>query len=153
MTWTYAPDFTTSRDKIRLEIGDTDTTDQLLSDEEIAYFAGKYSVSTESGLLLAAARCCEAIAAELARRVDISRSLGGEKIDKKAHQAYEHYQTLTTTLREKAVAVAGVSPFAGGISRDSKDTYEEDSDRVEPAFTRELHEGPNTRRGNDRDAY
>lgn len=42
MTWTYGGDPTASaRDEVRFLIGDTDTTDQLLSDEEIAYCISK----------------------------------------------------------------------------------------------------------------
>jgi len=42
MTWTYggAPGTTTSatrRDAVRLLVGDTDTTDQQITDEEIAF--------------------------------------------------------------------------------------------------------------------
>lgn len=31
-------------------------------------------------------------------------------------------------------------PFAGGISRASKDTYEDDSDRVKPRFTKTVND-------------
>ncbi len=34
--------------------------------------------------------------------------------------------------------------FVGGISEDSKDTYEDDSDRVVPRFSRDMHDFPGT---------
>ena len=37
-----------------------------------------------------------------------------------------------------------VSPYAGGISVSDKETQEEDTDRVVPAFNRTLHTHPGT---------
>jgi hypothetical protein len=36
MTWSYGPNFSQDKDKIRAEIGDVTSTDPILSDEEIA---------------------------------------------------------------------------------------------------------------------
>ena len=37
MAWTYSTALTADKDKVRFLIQDTDTDDQLLADEEIAY--------------------------------------------------------------------------------------------------------------------
>ena len=73
MTWTYSGDpSANARDAIRFLIGDTDTTDQLLSDEEIAWVnteaSGTPTATTD--LYDAAYRCCLTIAAKLARQAD-----------------------------------------------------------------------------------
>lgn len=116
MTWTYAstaPE-ATSRDMIRLAIGDTSSSDQILTDEEVAAL----------GSPAAAAR---AAAAEFARRV--GKSVGNLRLE--AQQRFEHYMTLTQYLE----AYSGGVPYAGGISVDDKQTVAENTDRVEPAIS------------------
>src|SRR5262245_53369106 len=64
MSWTYTPGNvgTVDRDWIRLQIGDIDTNDQLLSNEEIDGV-----LTREVRRDLAAVRCCEEIAAKFSR--------------------------------------------------------------------------------------
>ena len=66
MTWTYDPATmaTNARDQIRFELGDTDTDDQLLQDEEIDYAYAAQS----SDLWGTVARCARAISFKLARQ-------------------------------------------------------------------------------------
>ena len=63
MSWTYTDPNTSDRDKIRFLIGDTDSTDPLLSDEEIAF------TLTEAGgsVYQAGHDSCYAIAAKFSR--------------------------------------------------------------------------------------
>ena len=108
MTWTYNGDPASSAlSAIRFLIGDTDTADQLVTDEEIAW------LNTESGdtptsltaLYKASAAAARAIAAKF------------------------------SPLAAQAAADAGVPiPFAGGISVADKTNREADTDRVEPFF-------------------
>lgn len=71
MTWTYTGDPNVSqRDSIRFLIGDTDTTDQLVNDEEIAW------VLTDTDSIYQAAHdLCTVIAAKFAR-LATSKSVG-----------------------------------------------------------------------------
>ncbi len=71
MTWTYTGDPNVSdRDRIRFLIQDTDTTDQLVSDEEIAW------ALTEAGSIYQTAHdLCTIIAAKFARMAT-SKSVG-----------------------------------------------------------------------------
>ena len=131
MTWTYdsSDPGATSRDWIRLRIGDTDTNDQLLADEEIAAW-----VSSFGSKQLAAAVCCDSIAAKYARRVDSTHG----KVKISWSQLADRYMQLAEELREEAATdLSGVGPWAGSISIADKDTQVEDTDRVAPMFGRD----------------
>ncbi len=135
MTWTYAGDpSANNRDEVRFLVGDTDTTDQLITDEEIAY-----AVAEESSNRGAAALVARAIAASFARRAD--RSVGDLKVSYK--QRYDNYIALATSLESKA-AVSDPVPFAGGISVSNKDALQDDTDRVKPSIARGLHDNTNS---------
>jgi hypothetical protein len=72
VTWTYTGDPNVSdRDKVRFLIGDTDTTDQLLSDEEIAWALD----NTDDSIYQAAHDLCVSLAAKFAR-LATSKSVG-----------------------------------------------------------------------------
>ena len=95
MTWTYsAVDLSTDLAKVRREIGDVDTTDQLLSDEEI-----DYALDDEGTVLGAAARAAEMIAASFAR--DFNWTADGTSVHK--HERAAHYAALAGQLRRRSV--------------------------------------------------
>lgn len=125
MTFTYAStDLSTDLAKIRRRIGDVDSADQLLADEEI-----NAASSASSGIQYAAALCCEWIAAGFARKVD--KSVGPLSIT--LHQKYDQYIALSSLLRLEGAM--NTLPHAGGISISEKATAETDTDRVPPSFT------------------
>ena len=132
MSWTYTGDPSASNgDAIRYLVGDTDVSDQLVSDEEIAF-----SLAQEPGIYFAAATVADAIAAKFARQVEKavgSLRLGGQ-------QKHQHYLDLASRLRRKART--SVAPYCGGISQADKDNNSADTDRVDPFFTRDLHHHP-----------
>lgn len=129
MTWTYSTALTADRDKVRIAIGDTATADQQFSDEEIAYF-----LTVNTTVRGAAIVAVEALIAKYSRQTD--RKVG--PLDVSASQRVKGYQALLATLRAREATAA--SPFAGGISINSKQTYEEDDDLVQPAFFRGLQD-------------
>lgn len=136
MTWTYAaaPDTTTAagkRDAIRILIGDTDTTDQLLSDEAISFFIGQ-----EPGVYHAGAQAASAIAATFARQAD--KAVGDLRLS--ASQQAIAYRELAKDLKRRAVSTAGI--WSGGISIADKQAREDDTDRAFPFFSRRLHAVP-----------
>jgi len=117
MAWTYSGDPTASnKDAVRFEIGDTDTNDQLLTDEEIVY-----ALSVESRIYGAAARCCEALARKFARQADFT--LGPQHVA--ASQRSEAFARLGRDLKSRIASSA--PPYMGGP---------EDVDG--PAFKRDL---------------
>jgi len=107
MAWTYNPALlsTSPLMQLRLEIGDTDSTDQLLADEEIAY-----AITVEATLNGTQARCCDIIARKFARLT--SNTLGPSKIE--AQQKYEHYRREATRLRKMDIMLN--APFVSGTT-------------------------------------
>lgn len=140
MTWTYTESPATSdRDWVRFEIGDTDTTDQLLSDEEIA------SLITDRGSKEAAAlAAAEGLAAQFARKV--TKAVGDLRIN--YSDLAKQYRELAKSLKTKA-GLRKARPIAGGISISRKDTVEADTDRVKPWAERDQFRHPEL---NDDDA-
>ena len=135
MTWTYNSDVSTDRDKVRLLIGDKDTNDQLLSDEEIDFV-----ITQQPNVYYSAAQCCETIAGKFGR--DVSTTLEGMSIAKR--QRFENYLNMANQLRTMAMRVAPSKPFAASIDKDDKEaySYHENSNLVQPNFEIEMHDHP-----------
>lgn len=132
--WTYDLGLTKAKDQIRLLIGDTESTDPLLQDEEITFHA-----NGQSGLYRQAAACARAIAGTFSRRVD--RSVGQLKLS--SGQQAKAYHDLAQSLMRQAARQDAV-PYAGGLSISDKEGVEDNTDRVKPAFTRETGDVPGT---------
>lgn len=137
MTWTYdgAPgtgSTAAERDAVRFLVGDTDSSDPLVTDEEIGY-----ALDTEGGINPAAAVAARAIAAKFSRQAD--KEVGDLSI--KLSQKAAAYTTLAKKLTAQSAIKLAV-PFAGGISIASKKTFETNTDRVEPSFYRDMHDYP-----------
>lgn len=87
---------------------------------------------------LAAVYCAESIAATYSRQADTRN----EGLDVAASQRAAAFQRLAAQLRWRAGALAGM--FVGGRSKQTKDDREEDSDYVQPSFTRTQDDYPGT---------
>lgn len=120
----------TDNEKIRLMIGDTDSSDYLIDDDELDYIT-----SVESNVVHAAIDCCRIIIAKMARYVDSKRGRTWER----ASQITEHYKGIMVTLTQRAT-VSTNSLYAGGIRISDKDGYEADTDRVKPSFKKGMHD-------------
>lgn len=117
MAWTYSGNPASSdRDEVRFLIGDTDSKDQLLSDDELDYIL---SVIPDPGAsyhnLKAASSACEAIAAKLSKVTD--KSVGSLSIS--YSQRRQHYVDLAKDLAARATSSAasgspGVPVLGGG---------------------------------------
>lgn len=127
MTWTYDPtDLSTDLAKVRRNIGDTNTKDQGLSDEEInSYLDGGSSV--DQATLLSA----QALYAKWIRDVDRS-NLGMSASRRSKADALK--MLIDSYLAPRVGRRA--TPFLGGVSQDSKDTLESDSDFIQPRTRR-----------------
>lgn len=135
MTWTYGGDpAANARDAIRFLIGDTDTTDQLLTDEEIAW-VNTESSGTSTGttaLYDAAYRCCLTIASKLAREAD--KQIGDLSVS--MSQRAKAYREQAASLKELSGREGGVPiPYAGGITISDKEVDEENSDLFRSWFS------------------
>ena len=80
---------TDDTDKVRLLIGDTDSDDWLLSDDEVDFF-----ITEHSDLNIAAAAAAEAIAASFARGYDFATD--GQSFNRS--QRVQHYLDLAAKL-------------------------------------------------------
>ena len=139
MTWTYDPtDLSTSRAQVRFRCGDTNTNEQLLTDEEIAYI-----LSVQDAILLAAAQACDAIWAKLSRETDRS-NLG---MSSSRSQQVQHYKDLAKQLRDEHKATEGDrAPVVGGtftgISKNERDSLRQDTDYIRPRAETDLWDNP-----------
>jgi len=128
MAWTYGGDpSANARDAIRFLIGDTDTTDQLLSDEEIAWVNSEASgtATGTTALYDAAYRCCLTIASKLAREAD--KQIGDLSVS--MSQRAKAYREQAASLKALSGREGGVPiPYAGGITISDKEIDEENSD-------------------------
>lgn len=115
---------------VRLLLGDTDTTDQQLQDEEI-YFALSL---TSDNIYSAALWACNSLSSKYARLVDTQ--LDGV-LEARYSTLSKQYSTLATSLEQVANKYSGGSlgVSAGGISVTTVDAKNTDPDRVKPAFT------------------
>ena len=129
MTWSYGGDPSANdKDQIRFMIGDTDTDDQLLSDEEIAG-----AVTIYGNQLAAAISCCYAIAATFARKADTANTAG---LRVSASQRYRQYKDLAEQLRTQNAldAAMGATIWIGGAEQSDVDAMNESSTYVQPQF-------------------
>jgi len=123
VSWSYSGDPSSSdRDAVRFAIGDTDTNDQQLTDEEIDYLLGLYPTVNECAIA-----CVDSLIAKYARLV--SQSVGAISIS--YGERLSNYKTLLGRLSRKR---GRLIPFAGGTTISGKDTADEDTDRDPPKF-------------------
>ena len=131
MTWTYSGDpSANSKDLVRFLIHDTDTTAQLLTDEEINGL-----LTIEGSARGAAILAAGSLSARFGRKA--SMSVGDLSINYGSIASF--YHGLMLSLRRE-LACSSASPYAGGQSIADKDAKEEDDDRVKPSFRRDLHD-------------
>jgi hypothetical protein len=99
-TWTYSSDFTTTRDQIRVMVGDVDSTDPLLNDSEIAQ-----AYALEGSVLDGAILAAQWAAAKMARDPDTNF----DGISTKRSQ--RHAMMLQTITRLEARRARGSLDF------------------------------------------
>ena len=141
MTTTYT--LSTSIGKVRLYANDTNVSNVAFTDEELQVFIDG---APSSNLRLAAAWALRTLAFDTARQ--------GRWMEAKVavDAAAEMARKLAEWLEKQAASIDGVaptsaayylvSPWAGGISKADKDTRNDDDDRVQPAFTVNMHAYP-----------
>lgn len=135
MAWTYNGDPNTNEvDAVRFLVGDTETTDQLASDEEIQWFLSEWPDVYE-----ASASLCEALAAKFAREVSVSAdgmSFSGDQISRNFARRAEALRDMSGKQRK-----AGI-PYVGGISWIERQKADADSDLIQPSFRSHQHDNP-----------
>jgi len=123
MSWSFDDSLTTDRDKVRLKIGDTDTNDQILSNETIDALLTEHS----DDVMLTTISSVRAIIGKYARQMN--RGAVGMSADMSIFVT--HYQDLLSDLIKQNRGNSGARyKSAFNISR--KDTIESNSDYITP---------------------
>lgn len=136
MSWSYDPNtLNTTTDSgrvntVRLLVGDTDTTDQLVQNEEILFAL----TQTGNNVYYAAVWICRAIAAKFSRMV--TTTLDGALSANYSDKA-KQYNQLAVQVEAQGKKTSGKSlgVSAGGISVSAMGVANSDPDRVKPAFS------------------
>lgn len=132
MTWSYNPALSTNLDRVRFLIGDTNTNDQLLANEEITWI-----LTQQSDVYSAAAFACRGLQAKYARKA--TKSVGDLSIQ--WAEIANNFRDLHRELTALASRFGMVpTPYVGGISMSDKDFEEQDTDRAEPYYRVGLHD-------------
>ena len=136
MAWSYSGDPDSSAlDSVGFLVGDTDTNDQLLANEEISWVNSQVTGSTTStdSLYEVSYRCMITIASKFSRLAD--QAVGDLRVSmsQKAKGARDQAEELRKLAqREGSTPV----PYAGGITISDKEIDEANSDITKPYFKR-----------------
>lgn len=131
MAWTYTDDpvvdgsAAQKRDAVRFLAQENQTTNQRVSDAEIAFL-----IATEANVFTAAARCAELVANRMGPVG--SKSVGDLSIT----YTRRDYLDLAKALRMRGSAHQ--LPIVGGISKADKIVLDENDDWVPPKFRRDM---------------
>lgn len=115
---------------VRLLVGDTDESEQLVQDEEIQLALSQAG----DNIYYTASWICRVLAAKFARMVDTQ--LDGA-LEQKYSDRIKHYTLLSSQMSELGKKTSGKSlgVSAGGISKTQMDLANADTDRVGPKFS------------------
>tara|TARA_R110000851_G_scaffold50512_3_gene120566 strand:+ start:3796 stop:4251 length:456 start_codon:yes stop_codon:yes gene_type:complete len=131
MSWSYGNDPENSTvDAVRLFIGDTDSCNQQLSDEEISYFL---SITSDS-VGVSSEMSARAIGGKFARLTDVKI----EGLDVKYSQLRDNYYDLAQKLSKQNKATSGGigAPVVSGGTYSQIHEAQQDTDRVVERFGR-----------------
>lgn len=142
MAWSYdASDLDTTTasgrlNTVRLLLGDTDTLDQQVQNEEITFSLSQ----TNDNVYFAAAWLARTVASQYARKVNVSLdgSLSADYSD-----LAKQYTSLAETLEyqgKKAGVIIGV--VAGGLTKSDINSVRTNTDRIEGSFRRDRFRNP-----------
>jgi len=149
MAWSYdetdlGTTTTSSRlNSVRLLLGDTDTNDQQVQNEEIIFALAQ----ANNNIYYAAAWAARTIASQYARRVNTSLD-GALSAD--YSNLSKQYSVLADNLEyqgKKSGATVGIK--AGGITKTAVDGIRANTDRIAPSFRRDRFRNPPSYSGDE----
>ena len=134
MSWSYTPSdlniSTTSGrlNSVRLLIGDTDSSDQIMQDEEILFSLSQ----TNNKVYYAGSWACHMIASKYSRLVDLKIEGSSSRYSELSKQ----YITMSDHLNDLGKRTDGRSlgVSAGGISVSEMTVAAQNSDNIDPSF-------------------
>lgn len=121
------------KERIRILLGDTDSTDYLLTDAQIYFF-----LFENTNIYTAAAEAAKAVQSSFARLADITV----ESVSLKYSQKADNYASLAEDLDAKAQQEDLPTPVVHGISIDTINNNRADSDRVLEKFYMDRFSNP-----------
>lgn len=138
MSFSYSGDPGASPlDELRFWIGDTDSTDAQLSDQEIKYLLR----SNGDSVTAAALEGCRRLISKYSRYVDQKTG----DIDIKYSQRISQLKISMDNIR----AGMNPTPYTGGISKSDIETVQEDDDRQGPVFALGMMDNPRSNTDDD----
>ena len=137
MSWSYDNPSSSAKDAVRFLVGDTDTDDQLVTDEEIIFLIDEFD-----DVYVTAASVAESLAAKFAREVSHS----GDGLSYSGDQLNRHYTDLADRLRRLAARRrrSGAGPYVGGISHRERELADNEMDKIPTSFRSRMHDHPGT---------
>ena len=132
MSWSYSFNPASSaKDELRFRVGDTNSKDPLLHDEEINFLLKKYN----NFVLNAALEACETIISKFSRLADETVGSVSKSFSQKAQAYFKTMEMIRTRI-----ALDGARPYAGGISVSDKQTNQQNTDLTKPVFEKHQFE-------------
>lgn len=142
MAWSYDPsdlDTTTASGRlntVRLLVGDTDTQDQQVQNEEITFALSQNG----DNVYYSAGWVARTISSQYARRVTTSLD-GALKSD--YSDLMKHYSSLADNLEYQGkTAGAAVGVLAGGLTKSRVEAVRANTNRIEGSFRRDRFKNP-----------
>ena len=142
MAWSYDPtDLNTTTasgrlNTVRLLVGDTDTTDQQVQNEEVTFSLGENG----DNVYYSGAWIARAIASKYSRKVNTELS-GALKAD--YSDLVTHYNSLADNLEYQGkTSGASVWVLAGGITKSTVEAVRQNTNRIEGSFRRDRFKNP-----------
>ncbi len=133
MTWTFDDTLSTDLAKVRFLSGDVDTTDQQVANETITGLLTMYG-----NVFRAAASVCRSLASRYSRQSDSAMDDMRKSLSQRA-KAYAERANELETQAGSALGIGAVPTiYAGGISILDKSIQTDDTDAVQPFFTRDM---------------
>jgi hypothetical protein len=128
---------------VRLLLGDTDSNDQQVQNEEIAFALAQ----NNNNVYYAGAWCARIVAAKYSRKVttSIDNAISADYSD-----LAKQYNKLAESLEyqgKKSGAVVGIK--AGGITKSGIDAVRANTNRITPSFRRDRFRNPPSYSGED----
>jgi len=145
-SWSYDPtdlDTTTASGRlntVRLLVGDTDTVDQQVQNEEITFSLSQ----NNDNIYYSGAWVARAIASKYSRLV--STKLDGA-LEAEYSDLAKQYKTLADDLEYKGKtngsgSFVGIGVLAGGITKSGIENVRSDTNRIEGSFRRDRFKNP-----------
>lgn len=107
MTWTYSGNPSASnRDAVRFLIGDTDSTNELLQDGEIAFLLSQ----ANDDIYSAAASGCDVLASKFSSKSDTSKSVGDLSLSTQYGSQAGQWREQAKMLRARAAISSPPTP-------------------------------------------